>query len=112
MENIYDLANGLERAIRALPEYEAVKSAKKAVEEDSAAKALWEEFLVAQGKIQSLMESGQVPSQSDQEEMSALGERIEANAVLKAYFQSQQALGMYVGDLERIIFKPLQELAE
>ncbi|MGT2683047.1 YlbF/YmcA family competence regulator [Streptococcus porci] len=112
MENIYDLANNLERAIRALPEFQAVKDAKEKVEADATAKALWEEFLVAQNKIQDLIQSGQMPSQEDQEEMSALGDKIEANATLKAYFESQQALGVYVGDLERIIFKPLQELTE
>lgn len=112
MENIYDLANNLERAIRALPEYASVKAAKAQVEADASAKALWEEFLVAQNKLQGLMQSGQMPSQADQEEMSALGAKIEGNAVLKAYFESQQALGIYVGDLERIIFKPLQELAQ
>lgn len=112
MENIYDLANNLERAIRALPEYKAVKTAKEAVDADATAKALWEEFLVAQNKIQTLIQSGQMPSQEDQAEMSALGDKIENNNILKDYFTNQQALGVYVGDLERIIFKPLQELAE
>ncbi|MGT2828487.1 YlbF/YmcA family competence regulator [Streptococcus hillyeri] len=112
MENIYDLANNLERAIRALPEYQAVKAAREAVEADVSAKAIWEEFLVAQNKIQILVQSGQMPTSEDQAEMSALGDKIENNSILKAYFTSQQALGVYVGDLERIIFKPLQELSE
>ncbi|WP_162011414.1 YlbF/YmcA family competence regulator [Streptococcus sp. S784/96/1] len=112
MENIYDLANNLERAIRALPEYQAVKTAKEAVDADAAAKGLWEEFLVAQNKIQALIQSGQMPSPEDQAEMTALGDKIEKNSIVKAYFTNQQALGVYVADLERIIFKPLQELAE
>lgn len=37
MANVYDLANELERAVRALPEYQAVLTAKAAIEND----AIW-----------------------------------------------------------------------
>lgn len=112
MSNIYDLANALERGIRELPEYQAVKAAKDSVESNADSKALWEEFLAAQSKIQSLVQSGQMPSSEEQANMSALGDKIEADSTLKAYFEAQQALGVYIGDIERIVFGPLQELTK
>ena len=67
MTNIYDLANELERGIRALPEYKTLVEKKEAIAAD-------------------------------------------ANALLKEYLAAQQGLSVYLNDIERIIFKPLQEL--
>ena len=39
-----------------------------------------------------------------------LGQKVEANALLKEYLTAQQSLSVYLNDIERIIFKPLQEL--
>ena len=38
------------------------------------------------------------------------GQKVEANALLKEYLAAQQGLSVYLNDIERIIFKPLQEL--
>ena len=38
------------------------------------------------------------------------GQKVEANALLKEYLAAQQSLSVYLNDIERIIFKPLQEL--
>lgn len=111
-QNIYDLANELERTLRALPEYQAVETAKASIAEDADASALWTEFVSMQEKMQGLMQTGQMPSQEDQASMMALGEKIEANAVLKAYFDAQQQLSVYVTDMEKIIFAPLQDLVK
>ena len=37
-------------------------------------------------------------------------QKVEANALLKEYLATQQGLSVYLNDIERIIFKPLQEL--
>lgn len=52
--NVYDLANELERGIRALPEYQALVQAKAKIDEDEEAKKLWTEFTEFQMKIQGL----------------------------------------------------------
>ncbi len=36
--------------------------------------------------------------------------KVQGNPLLTEYFSKQQQLGTYVADLERIIFKPLNEL--
>lgn len=110
--NVYDLANELERGIRALPEYQALVQAKAKIDEDEEAKKLWAEFTEFQMKIQSLMQSGQTPTPEIQEEMQSFGQKVEANPLLKEYAEAQQALGVYVNDIERIIFSPLQDIAK
>lgn len=110
MENIYDLANQLERAIRALPEYQKVADKKALISENLEAKALFDEFSETQEKLYLKMQQGQMPTAEEQTDFQNLGEKIEANSLLKDYMLVQQALSVYVADLERIIFKPLQEL--
>lgn len=110
MENIYDIANQLERAIRQLPEYQAVTEKKALIDGDAEAKLLFEEFQVFQTKLYEQMQQGVMPTSEEQAKMQELGQKIEANDTLKAYLSAQQALSVYVADLERIIFKPLQDL--
>lgn len=110
--NIYDLANNLERAIRTLPEYQAVLDAKAAIAQDEETTALWNEFNQMQTEIQDIVQAGELPSQEEQERMQALIGRLEANPSLKNYFDQQQRLYVYVADLERIIFSPIKELGE
>ncbi|MGF0111357.1 YlbF/YmcA family competence regulator [Streptococcus sp. SGI.013] len=110
--NVYDLANELERAIRLLPEYKAVEEAKQQIEADSAAQSLWSDFVAMQEKMQGLMQTGQMPSQEDQTAMMELGQKIEANSILKNYFDQQQRLSIYIADIEKIVFAPLQELVK
>ena len=110
--NIYDLANELERGIRQLPEYQEAQAAKAAIAADADASAILNDFLALQSTFQTAMSTGQMPSQEEQEAMSAISEKIEGNALVKNYFEQQQRLGVYVQDIEKIIFKPLQELMQ
>lgn len=109
--NIYDLANQLERGIRALPEYQAVLDAKNAIASDAETSALWEQFTAMQQEVQDLVQAGEMPSPADQERMNALIAKIEANPSLKNYFDHQQRLYVYVADLEKIIFSPIKDLS-
>ena len=99
MRNIYDLANELERGIRALPEYKNLVEKKEAIATDAEASALFKEFTDFQEDFYAKMQAGQ-----------ELGQKVEANALLKEYLTAQQSLSVYLNDIERIIFKPLQEL--
>lgn len=109
-ENIYDIANQLERAIRSLPEYQAIVTSKKEIDENPEDKALLDDFIAFQGHVQQAIVTGQMPTEADQEKMKAFGEQIEASASLKSYFETQQRLAVYLSDMEKIIFKPFHEL--
>lgn len=110
MSNIYDLANELSRNLRDLPEYKAVAESKKAVDADSEAKVIFTDYLAFQGKIQQLMQTGQMPTPELQEEMKSFGEKIQANAIVTEFFTKQQQLSVYLSDIERIVFEPIQDL--
>ncbi|MET3557085.1 cell fate (sporulation/competence/biofilm development) regulator YlbF (YheA/YmcA/DUF963 family) [Streptococcus rupicaprae] len=109
-DNIYDLANNLERAIRKLPEYLAVASSKKEIEQDSEASSLFKEYTDFQAELQGLMQTGQLPTQDLQDRMKDLSQRLEGNSLVANYLTKQQQLSVYLSDIERIVFKPLQEL--
>jgi UPF0342 protein SSA_1465 len=42
--------------------------------------------------------------------MTSFGEKIQGNAVLSEFFNKQQQLSIYLADIERIIFDPVQDL--
>jgi len=108
--NIYDLANELERGIRALPEYKTLVEKKEAIAADAEASALFKEFTDFQEDFYAKMQSGTMPTAEEQAAVQELGQKVEANALLKEYLAAQQGLSVYLNDIERIIFKPLQEL--
>lgn len=110
MANIYDLANELERGIRALPEYKKAEESRAAIEAAAAAKELFKEFTDFQQGLYAKLQSGQMPTGDEQAKMQELGAKIEADPVLKAYLDAQQALSVYVSDIEKIVFGPLQDL--
>lgn len=108
--NIYDIANELERAIRNLPEYKAVEAAKVSVDNDLEAKNILEDYASFQKSIQSKLQTGEVPTEDDQTRLMDLNKKIQAHSLLSEYFNKQQQLSVYIADLERIIFKPLNDL--
>ena len=110
MTNIYDLANELERCIRALPEYKTLVEKKEAIAADAEASALFKEFTDFQEDFYAKMQAGKMPTAEEQASVQELGQKVEANALLKEYLAAQQGLSVYLNDIERIIFKPLQEL--
>ncbi|MGQ7367517.1 YlbF/YmcA family competence regulator [Streptococcus suis] len=108
--NIYDIANELERAIRNLPEYKAVEVVKVSVEGNPEAKEILNSYINFQKDIQNKIQSGDIPTEADQQTMLDFNKKVQANPLLTEYFSKQQQLASYVADLERIIFQPLNEL--
>ena len=70
----------------------------------------FKEFTDFQQGLYAKLQSGQMPTGDEQAKMQELGAKIEANPVLKAYLDAQQALSVYVSDIEKIVFGPLQDL--
>ena len=102
MANIYDVANELSRTLRDLPEYKAVVESKQAIEANPEAKTLFDEYVAFQ--------SGQLPTEAVQQEMKDYMEKIQASPIVNEFFTKQQQLSIYLADLEKIIFEPIQDL--
>ncbi len=109
-ENIYDLANQLERGIRQLPEYQSVEEVRAAIEADAEAKAIFDDYLAFQQEVQALMQSGQLPDQAFQDKATSFNQKIQSNQLVASYFGLQQKLSVYIADIEKIVFGPLQDL--
>lgn len=110
MANIYDLANELERAIRVLPEYKKVEESRVAIDKDENAKKIFEAFTSVQKDFYAKLQSGEMPNEDEQSKIQELQGEIDKNPLLKNYFNAQQGLSVYVSDIEKIIFSPLQDL--
>lgn len=90
MTNIYDLANELERGIRALPEYKTLVEKKEAIAADAEASALFKEFTDFQEDFYAKMQAGTMPTAEEQAAVQELGQKVEANALLKEYLAALQ----------------------
>lgn len=110
VQNIYDIANELERSIRQLPEYRAVEAAKVSIEGNPEAKEILENYVAFQREVQHQLQAGQMPEDDLQQRLQDFNQKIQGNPLLTEYFHKQQQLSVYIADLEKIIFKPLNEL--
>ena len=76
MTNIYDLANELERGIRALPEYKTLVEKKRSYRSMNAeASALFKEFTDFQEDFYAKMQAGTMPTAEEQAAVQELGQR-------------------------------------
>ena len=87
MVNIYDKANEFERALRESAEYKASVAASEGLYADEEANSLYTEFV---SKQKELME----------------------NAKFLEFVHAQQKLQFLIEDLNKIMYKPLDELFE
>lgn len=110
MANIYDLANELSRGLRDLPEYKAVETAKAAISGDAEASKIFADYVAFQTELQTMAQTGQMPDADFQKKMQDFGNLIQGNALLSEFFNKQQQLSIYLADIERIIFEPVQDL--
>ena len=83
---------------------------KQAIEANPEAKTLFDEYVSFQNQLQGLMQSGQLPTEAVQQEMKDYMEKIQASPIVNEFFTKQQQLSIYLADLEKIIFEPIQDL--
>lgn len=112
MSNIYDAANELNRCLRGLPEYQAVVQAKEEIAKDAEAQAIFEEYIQFQNELQRMAQTGQAPEADLEGRMREFSEKIQGNESVSNFFAKEQQLGVYLRDLERIVFEPVQELLQ
>ena len=112
MVNIYDKANEFERALRESDEYKASLAASEELYADEEANALYTEFV---SKQKDLMESAQAGNEPTEEELSVFEEiqqKLLENAKFLEFVQTQQKLQFLIEDLNKVMYKPLDELFE
>ncbi len=110
MTNIYDKANELERALRKNENYLAVVDAFEVLEKNAESKELYKEFVATQTKFMNAMQLGEQPSEEDMKQFQELQTKLMADNNVNNLLQAQQKLQFTIEDLNRVIYKPLEEL--
>ncbi|ERK56784.1 hypothetical protein HMPREF1983_01311 [Gemella bergeri ATCC 700627] len=112
MVNIYDKANEFERALRNSDEYKASIKATEALYADEEAKKLYTEFVSVQKKIMEKTDSDSEQSKEELKNLEEIQQKLMANSKFLEFMQVQQKLQILIEDLNKIMYKPLDELFE
>lgn len=110
MVNIYDKANELEKALREDETFKAVEAAFEKLEENPTSKELYKEFVVKQQEFMQLYQTGQEPGEEAMAGFQELQQKLIADEVVAGLIQAQQRLQLTLEDINKAIYKPLDEL--
>lgn len=110
MNNVYDTAYQLGRDLKELEAFQQLKAAFKAVSEDEAAKALYDEFKQVSQTYQEAMMAGQELSEEQMQAMQDLSGRIGQNVLIQQLMQHEQMISQVMKDINKIITEPLSAL--
>ena len=110
--NIYDSANQIEREIRQLPEFLALKEAFELVKQNEETFELFKQFQEMQMNFHQKQMEGLEISEEDVTQAQEIAEKVQASLLISDLMTKEQAFSIVVNDLNRIIMKPVQEIYE
>lgn len=110
--NIYDSANQIEREIRQLPEFLALKEAFELVKQNEETFELFKQFQEMQMNLHQKQMEGLEISEEDVTQAQEIAEKVQASLLISDLMAKEQAFSIVVNDLNRIIMKPVQEIYE
>lgn len=108
--NLYDVAYELERAVRESDEFKQLKKLYDEVNADPTAKQLFENFRDVQMQLQQKQMSGQEITQQEIEQAQTQVMIVQQHEKISKLMETEQRMSMVIGELNRIIMKPLEEL--
>lgn len=108
--NIYDSANQIEREIREMPEFLALKEAFDVMKEEEVAFTLFKEFQELQMTLQQKQMQGEEFSEEDAIRAQEMAVKVQETALIQDLMQKEQAFSTIINDLNRIIMQPVQDL--
>jgi len=108
--NLYDSAYALETAIRQSGEYVQLQQAYHNVNADPQAKQMFDQFRQIQMNLQQKQMMGQdISEQEIQQAQSTVG-LVQQNQKIAHLMEAEQRMSMIIGELNKIIMKPLEDL--
>lgn len=110
MTNLYDLAYGLEKAIRESGDYAILKSSLDAVNSDPTTKQLFNHFREIQMKFQTMQMMGQEIPTEEMEAAQLTLTMAHQNQNITKLMEAEQRFSVVINDVTRIIMKPLEEI--
>ena len=109
-KNIHDVAYELQKAIAENEDFKTLKESYAAVQADTASKNLFDEFRTMQLSLQQKMMQGQEITEEDNQQAQEVVARIQQDAKITKLMETEQRLNVVIGDVNKIIMKPLEEL--
>lgn len=110
MSNLYDHAYFLEKAFRDSDEFQGLKKAFDTVMNNEITKKMFEQFRDTQVAIQEKQLQGLEITEQDIEKAQQMYEVVTEQKDIVALFDAEQRLNVIIGDITRIITKPLDDL--
>src|SRR5690606_21202783 len=108
--NLYDQAYELEKALRTSEEFLNLKKMYEEVESDETAKSMFDAFRNVQMELQQKQMSGQNITEDEVMNAQAIANQVQANQKVTQLMQAEQRMSEAIGELNKIIVKPLDEL--
>lgn len=108
--NIYDSAYALETAIRQSNEYTQLKQMYNEVNADPETKKMFDQFRQIQMNLQQKQMMGQDISQEEVQQAQSTVALVQQNAKIARLMEAEQRMSMVIGELNKLIMKPLEEL--
>ncbi|QPC45974.1 YlbF family regulator [Mangrovibacillus cuniculi] len=108
--NLYDYAYELEKALRESDEYVQLRGLYDQVNADESAKRIFENFRDIQMNLQQKQMTGQEITQEEVEQAQKSAAIVQQHELISQLMQAEQRMSMAIGELNKIIMKPLEEL--
>ncbi|MFB5663172.1 YlbF family regulator [Alteribacillus sp. HJP-4] len=110
MANIYDKAHELSRTLRDSDEFQNLRNLHAQVEEDEVAKRMLDNFRNVQLELQQKQMQGQQPSEDEITQAQKQFEMVQQHEVISKLMEEEQKMSTVIGDLNKIITEPLEDL--
>jgi len=109
-ENLYDVANNLERALRESDDFKNLKRLYDEVNADESASKMFENFRNIQLNLQQKQMQGQEITQEEIDQAQKSVQLVQQHELISQLMAAEQRLSMVVTELNKIIMKPLEEM--
>ena len=107
--NLYDLAYTVENGIRQSAEYAELKKQYEAVMADESARTMFHNFRDIQLKLQEKQMTGQEITEEEVQAQKTVA-LVQQHEMISNLMEAEQRMSVVLGDLNRIITKPLEDL--
>ncbi|AHL70787.1 YlbF family regulator [Bacillus altitudinis MN12] len=108
--NLYDVAYDLEKALRHSEEYSALRNLYDEVNGDESSKRMFENFRDIQVNLQQKQMTGQEITQEEVEQAQKTVALVQQHDKISQLMEAEQRVSVLIGELNKIIMKPLEEL--
>ncbi|MGR3185565.1 YlbF family regulator [Bacillus subtilis] len=108
--NFYDVAYDLENALRGSEEFTRLKNLYDEVNADESAKRMFESFRDVQLRLQQKQMAGEEITQEEVTQAQKTVALVQQHEKISQLMEAEQRMSMLIGELNKIIMKPLEEL--